>query len=250
MWRSIGARATGTSHAGDGSPCQDAFSFVSLNDDLVAIAVADGAGSAPFSASGAELATSRAVQYLRNVADLVIDDPSTWPPAIRGAFEAARGSVMDFGQARGIEVRQLATTLQVVLLGRSACCYGRIGDGGGVGRRDGTLVPLSPPPGNLFPNETTFLTTAGSEPDVFFHADELSDCAIFTDGIQPLAMHLSQWKPHDPFFGPLFEFLRTSPDTSLAQDDLGAYLGTERFDRRTDDDRTLVIAVWTEDGSR
>jgi len=73
---------------------------------------------------------------------------------------------------------------------------------------------------------------------------------VFTDGIQPLAMHLSEWKPHDPFFGPLFEFLRTSPDTALAQDDLGTYLGTDRFDRRTDDDRALVISVWTEDAQR
>jgi len=250
MWRSIGARATGTSHAGDALSCQDAFAFAPLTDDLVAIAVADGAGSASFSRAGAERATTRAIQYLCNVADLVAGDPSAWTPAIRGAFDAARGSVMDLGQARGIEIRQLATTLQVVLLGRSACCYGRIGDGAGVGRCEGMLVPLSPPPANLFPNETTFLTTAGSEPEVVFHDDALSDCAVFTDGIQPLAMHLSEWKPHDPFFGPLFEFLRTSPDTALAQDDLGTYLGTDRFDRRTDDDRALVISVWTEDAQR
>ena len=34
-----------------------------------------------------------------------------------------------------------------------------------------------------------------------------------------------------------------------AQDSLGAYLSTDRFDRRTDDDRTLVISVWTGDAA-
>jgi Protein phosphatase 2C len=249
MWRSIGAKAKGAAHAVDGTPCQDAFAYASLDDNLVAIAVADGAGSAPFSRSGAEISVDRVIRYLRNVGDLLAADKRLWVPAVRGAFEAARGSVIDFGHAKSIDARQFATTLQVVLLDRAAYCYGRIGDGGGVGRIRGALVPLAPAPGNVFANETTFLTSTGSEPEVFFNPDPLSDCAVFTDGLQHLAMQLAHWKPHDPFFVPIFEFLRTNPDVAAAQDNLGAYLRTERFDQRTDDDRTLVVAVWTGDAT-
>jgi hypothetical protein len=249
VWRSIGAKAKGVAHAADGSPCQDAFAYASLGRELTAIAVADGAGSAVCSKAGAEISVERAVRYLRNVGDLLINDPSLWRPAVRGAFEAARGSIVDFARRQGNTPAEFATTLQVVLLGHAACCYGRVGDGGGVGRVGGTLVPLAPAPDNGYANETRFLTSAQSEPDVFFRADHVSDCAVFTDGIQHLAMQLAQWKPHDPFFNPLFDFVRTSADATVAEDSLGELLETERFDRRTDDDRALVISVWTGDAA-
>jgi len=210
--------------------------------------VADGAGSAPFAKTGADISVARAVLYLRNIADLVAADHSLWGPAVRCAFDAAKGSLLDFGAAQGIETGQLATTLQVALLGRMAYCYGRVGDGGGVGRLRGALVPLAPAPANVFANETTFLTSERSEPDVFFGTDPLTDCAIFTDGLQPVAMQLAHWTPHTPFFSPLFDFVRASPDVAAAEDSLGAYLGTDKFDKRTDDDRAVVISVWTADG--
>jgi hypothetical protein len=84
---------------------------------------------------------------------------------------------------------------------------------------------------------------------VFFRPDHVSDCAVFTDGIQHLAMQLAQWKPHDPFFNPLFDFVRTTPDATTAEGSLSELLEAERFDRRTDDDRALVISVWTGDAA-
>ncbi len=249
MWRSVGAKATGLSHATTGLPCQDAFAYASLGPSLTTIAVADGAGSAPFSKSGAEISVARAVQYLRNVGELLGTAGDVWAFAVRGAFDAARASVLDFGRSQGIEANDLATTLQVVLLGHNACCYGRVGDGGGVGRIAGALVPLGPAPQNGYANETLFLTSPAVEPDVVFHGKHMSACAVFTDGIQHLAMQLAQWKPHDPFFNPLFEFVRTSPDMAAVEGSLTDLLSADRFDRRTDDDRTLVISVWTEDAA-
>jgi hypothetical protein len=246
MWRSIGARATGTAHVDSGLPCQDAFAYTALSADLVAIAVADGAGSARFSEAGARLSVDRAIRYLRNVCDLVGNDPFDWAAAVRAAFDASRGAILDTSRSRGVDPRQFATTLQIVLLGSGAYCYGRIGDGCGVGRCAGALIPLAPAPDNVFANETTFLTSAGAEPAIYF-GDRLSDCAVFTDGLQHLAMQLAQWRPHGPFFGPLFEYVRTSADAGEAEASLDAYLKTDVFDQRTDDDRALVISVWTGD---
>lgn len=245
MWRSIGAKATGASHATEGAPCQDAFAYALLTPDIAAIAVADGAGSAPQAKTGADIAVARTVRYLQNVSTSLAGDVSLWEPALRGSFDAARGSLLDFGRAQAIDPRDVATTLQVVLLGRSACCYGRIGDGAGVARMNDTLVPLGPAPANVFANETTFVTSAGAEPEVFFHGQGASECAVFTDGLQHLAMQLSEWKPFDPFFGPLFDFVRSAADPAEAELSLDSYLKTDKLDRRTSDDRALVIAVWT-----
>jgi hypothetical protein len=40
-----------------------------------------------------------------------------------------------------------------------------------------------------------------------------------------------------------------SPDATVAEGSLSELLETERFDRRTDDDRALVISVWTGDAA-
>jgi hypothetical protein len=249
MWRSIGARARGAAHEGAGTLCQDAFAHACLGGGIAAIAVADGAGSATYARCGAELVVDRAIRYLRNVGDLLAADPALWSAGVRGAFDAARGALIDFGRAKQIDTRQLATTLQVAVLGETAYAYGRVGDGGGVGRRSGELIALAPAPANVFANETTFVTSPHAEPEIVFETAPLSDCALFTDGLQHLAMHVASWTPHDPFFGPLFAFLRENPDVDFARDSLAAYLGTEKFHQRTDDDRALVIAVRTEDAA-
>lgn len=232
-----------------GLPCQDAFAYARLEPDLAVIAVADGAGSARFADRAASLSVDRAITYFKNVADLLDADLFLWSAAVRAAFDAARNAVFEASRAARVEPRHFATTLQVVLLGRDAYCYGRIGDGCGVGRCGEALIPLAPAPDNAFANETTFLTSAGAEPAVYLGDSPLSDCAVFTDGLQHLAMQLAQWRPHDPFFGPLFEYVRTTPDAAHAEADLDAYLRTDVFDQRTDDDRTLVISVWTADGA-
>jgi hypothetical protein len=247
MWRSIGAKVPGAAHMTHGTPCQDAFRYAPLTPALTALAVADGAGSAPLSKQGAVIAVHRAVAYLTNIVDLLSVDLATWDPAIQCAFDAARGAIHDFASARGLDRQQFATTLQIALVGPHAYCYGRVGDGAGVGRVDGAFVSLGPAPDNAYVNETTFLTSARPEPDVVFDARALTDCALFTDGLQPVAMHLRDWQPHGPFFGPLFDFVRGQADVAAAEDRLGVYLAAGKFHARTDDDRALVISVWTGD---
>src|SRR5215831_2933014 len=133
MWRTVGAKVTGAAHAAERTPCQDAFAWTSLSPDLAAIAVADAAGSPSAAHVAAELAVTRAVTFLGNVGDLVRADQTLWMPAVRGAFDAARGTLHDFARQQQLDSRLIATTLQVLLLGRTAYCYGRLGDGGGVG---------------------------------------------------------------------------------------------------------------------
>lgn len=245
MWRSIGARAIGSAHLLTGINCQDSFAHTRLTADVLGIAVADGAGSAASSLLGADAAVENALTELRRFPDLASGDEPAWTEAMNAAFRAAREAVFTLAVQNNAVPREFATTLQVLLVRPSAYCYGRVGDGGSVGFVDGELVALGPPPQNTYVNETTFLTCEQAVPEVQFREGHVEACAVFTDGLQHLAMRLVEWIPHRPFFDPLFQFARTNTNEPLAaKDQLEAYLRSERMDQRTDDDRTLVIGIW------
>ena len=247
-WRSIAAKAVGSSHVQSATPCQDAFAVTETNDGVCAVAVADGAGSAQFSALGANRAVEAAISSLWNEQELDHGDARRWNDAIERAFAAAREDILQLALDEGSEPRQFAATLQVVLLGDSVYGYGRIGDGATVGRAADDVFAIAPRPENVFVNETHFLTTEDVRPLIIFGERRISECAVFTDGLQHLALQLAEWAPHRKFFSPLFDFARTNEDVSSATEQLEAYLRSDRIDTRTDDDRTLVIAVRNGDG--
>jgi hypothetical protein len=59
-------------------------------------------------------------------------------------------------------------------------------------------------------------------------------------------VRLPAYEPHAPFFRPLFAFAMESTDSAAAEP-LAAFLASERVTRRTDDDKTLVLAVHVEE---
>src|SRR5690625_6203789 len=73
-WHLLGASVTGRAHRARGSGNQDALAAATARDGSLLLAVADGAGSAPRAAAGAQLATETALAVLA-AADL--SDPET-----------------------------------------------------------------------------------------------------------------------------------------------------------------------------
>jgi hypothetical protein len=67
-----------------------------------------------------------------------------------------------------------------------------------------------------------------------------------SDGLTRLALKMPSYEPHVPFFQPLFAYIEeTSPANSnvKAEQQMAAFLASERVSARTDDDKTLVLAV-------
>ena len=102
-----------------------------------------------------------------------------------------------------------------------------------------------------YANETVFLTMADALERLewqTYSADTLgSRCAalaLFSDGLARLAMQLPSNAPHPPFFKPLFQFARKTKDSAQASQELNGFLSSERMNQRTDDDKTLILAVW------
>ena len=70
--------------------------------------------------------------------------------------------------------------------------------------------------------------------------------AAFTDGIERLALDFTTREPHFPFFDGVFRPLDESPTVGrdmVLSGKLSAFLDSEAVNKRTNDDKTLVLAV-------
>ncbi|KPC02084.1 Uncharacterized protein AC501_3370 [Pseudomonas amygdali pv. lachrymans] len=68
---------------------------------------------------------------------------------------------------------------------------------------------------------------------------------MFSDGLQRLALDMAKGEPHGPFFEPIFRKMQALTDESrpMIGSALESFLGSSRINDRTDDDKSLAIAV-------
>jgi hypothetical protein len=126
---------------------------------------------------------------------------------------------------------------------------GQIGDGAAIAEdADGALFLTARPQRGEYANEAYFLTLPDSACCTVVHAvrQPVRALALTTDGLLRLALKLPAYEPHLRFFQPLLAFAREATDATLAQAELADFLTSERVCTRTDDDKTLLLAVRTE----
>jgi hypothetical protein len=248
LWQVVHAQAVGSAHLTSGLPCQDAAGWRLLPSGILAIALADGAGSAPLAEVGANLAIAEALASLENSpANQTSQDAQAWEAAVRGAFEAARDSLARESDAAGLPQNVFATTLTCLAATDTAVIFGQVGDGVLVARAPlGDLYTLTQPQRGEYANETLFLTMPDALERGYFKVEqmEVAALAVMSDGLSRLALHLPGYAPHGPFFAPLWRFAaRALSDGAQASQQLAEFLASERVCARTDDDKSLVIAV-------
>lgn len=245
-WTWAAARARGTSHARSGTPCQDAFQCRLVNETLVAI-VADGAGSAELGGQGAMLGVrsmmGSAADYVRTSPDLPSDDMLwTW-------IDTARDHIAAAAETRGAVPRAYASTLILVIASPSETLVLHIGDGAAAMRfaeGDDWQVPLWPSHGEYA--STTFFLTDEPQPQVRIERlpEPASAIVVISDGLERLALDFAGQVPHRPFFdgivGPLLQAEGSCGHAGLSKA-LRSYLDSDTINQRTDDDKTLVVAV-------
>ena len=244
-WQVVAASATGVSHSRRGGGNEDAHLSASLLDGTLILAVSDGAGSARFAAQASQLAVHGIIEYLG--CSSLPDSEAGWRrhlarglKTIRSSFAATAGP--------GYRRRDYACTLLLVVLRPETLVALQIGDGCIVAQRGSEeLIRLTRPFHGTYAGETTFVTSprAPRRAQVtILPAGDISGLALMSDGLEPLAMNLATQVPHPPFFTPLFHFAAL-PDKSILQkcQELGAFLGSERINARTHDDKTLLLAV-------
>jgi len=246
-WRVVGASVRGVSHFKSDLPCQDAHVWREIPGGAVVLAVADGAGSAPLSQLGAARAAVSATEW---VAELM---KGTWPETdedwlglLAACLETAHEAVNLAAKKRKAPVRDLATTLILVVATPRVVAAVQVGDGCAVVLDSGqTLVPVTAPQRGEFVNETLFFTS----PDYLKAAQFkiwhglVAGVAILSDGLQMLALQLPDATPHAAFFQPLFRMTTEHQDMREAEFQLRSFLQSDRITSRADDDLTIVMAT-------
>ena len=245
-WRVVAAAVRGTSHQKWQQPCQDAHYWGTVHDDVLVAAVADGASSAALGKVGATLAVCAAATTVcaRHQHTVCPENDAGWRQWLVDAMRTAQATVVAEAQARQVTVRELATTLILVVVMPTRVAVAQVGDGAVVvSDMAGNLIPLTVPQHGEYPNATTFLISpnALATAQVGVWRGSPKHVVAFSDGLQRLALKMPDGHPHAPFFLPLLRFVETVPEAREAQAQVEAFLCSQRVRDRTDDDVTLFI---------
>ncbi len=238
-WQVMASSVAGSSHSRHGMPCQDAFSWKELAGGRVAVAVADGAGSAECGRQGAEIAVQSAICTLAQEPGVA---PKTSNEALYSALGDARSAIANAAELAGLSIKSFACTCILVISGADETVALQVGDGAVVLDNLEGLVALTTPPKAEYANETAFLTSDDwlSVAQFAHMRGETHHICALTDGLQRLALEFPACTPHVGFFRPLLTFANSRPNDGNSQ--LEAFLKSPRLSDRTDDDVTLVIA--------
>jgi hypothetical protein len=250
-WQYAAASALGTSHEKLGLPCQDAHAcevlLLATGDPVLVAVVADGAGSASRSGDGAQLACALVVDEMRaicetgrSVSDLSREVVCDWLVRFQNEIGIRASS-------EGLTPRDFACTLVAAVVGRDQAAFFQIGDGAMVVSDNGEYAWVFWPDTGEYENLTFFATDPAASDHLQFDLCErcIDEIALFSDGLQRLALHYQTRTAHPPFFRSLLAVVRTaegeSPKSLSAK--LSSYLVSPAINERTDDDKTLILAT-------
>jgi len=245
-WKYAAASVIGTSHtASPTGVCQDAHGFCYLEaTDVFVGVVSDGAGSAPHSKTGAELSC-------RYVIDHLADSPSVdlfQESFARQIVSGIRKDLDALAEREECRIRDFACTLLVAIVGPDSAAFWQLGDGAMCFRSAScdTFNYVFWPDKGDYANITYFVTDENAQAHLEFDitCERIEELAMFSDGLERLALDFTAGEAHSAFFHGLFPHVRTLPDgcSDPLCSQIAQFLGSERVNKRTDDDKTLLLA--------
>lgn len=248
-WRVVNASEVGTSHIATNRPCEDS-SWASVDTTTAGLAVlslfvSDGAGSAARGGEGAEIAVQAAAAFM--AAKLAQPEFGFNDDMAVELVMAVRDRIYSAAEETGLTARDFACTFLGVISSSLGTLVLQIGDGGvalDVGA--GLEVPVAPMTGE-YANMTHFVTDEDAVTALATKTfpTRAIRVAAFSDGLQRLALNMASNTAHEPFFAPFFKVLVNS--TSAQEDELQSalvrFLASPAVNERTDDDKTLALAV-------
>lgn len=214
-----------------------------MADGRMCAVVSDGAGSASYGGPGAWIVCREFLAQAQSWSatspglpgDQVIFD---WIDAIRDRISRA-------AERRGSAPRQFAATVAAVFATDREALVIQIGDSVVAGRADGNwTVPLWPESGEYA--STTYFVTDSPTPRLNLAREAISfdGFALFSDGIETIALDHSEQQAHQPFLDPMIKAIDDTPGIgrlAALSGQLASYLGSDRVNYRTDDDKTLIL---------
>ncbi|WP_448266952.1 PP2C family serine/threonine-protein phosphatase [Nostoc sp. DSM 114159] len=251
-WKAVARYEIGTSHQKQGIGCQDYGDYRILNDVIVG-AVADGAGSAKHSDVGSRLTVETVLKCFSEINEFPQkqDSQPLCKEEAQKVFAEIVNKVITELQKQADEedysVNDLACTLLVFVATPDWVAAMQIGDGFIVMRsQESEYQLLFQPDKGEFANETTFITSTNAlkEMQVEVISEKQEFICASTDGLEKVAIRLSDWQPFSPFFKPLEEYLHEPVNPEDEDKYLIEFLNSERLNSRTDDDKTLLLCLF------
>lgn len=241
-WTYGTAVRTGAIHgpAGEG---QDFAHCELLPDGTLLAVIADGAGTAALGAAGAKLACEAFAAGIREE----FSRTGTVSRAEMAAGLAASAAALR-AEARSASqpLAEFSTTLGAVAAGSRDAYFAHIGDGAAAYRLGADFRVATWPDNSEYANETVFLTSRGAlrRARIRRVAGQISEVALFTDGLQYLVLDYRARMPHQRFFHSVAEQLEQGPPgrSETFSQWLEALLAAPQVTSRTDDDTSLVFA--------
>jgi len=249
-WKTIGQSVIGTSHLQSGKGCEDAGScqvirLASGEEALVCFA-SDGAGSALHAAEASAVAVSAAHEF----AETLLQEARELTDAHLVALcEYVYDRLESLASAGGTPKNEFSCTLLGCIVTPENTGFLQIGDGAIV-RNDGSghFTQVWWPYNGEYHNSTAFIIDDPGLAHLQYKVidEPVTEVAIFTDGLQQLALNHITLAVHQPFFAGLFPALRRAENDehlSILNLRLGDYLSGNAINGRTDDDKTLLLAT-------
>lgn len=247
-WECASAAVAGTAHIERGGVCQDRCSAeVTLQGERswLSLFVADGAGSAAHGELGAELAISRAKEFIERL--MTLDEFSLDDSTAVELVSEIRSAIYDKAEAEDKVARDYACTFLGLISSDLGTLVFQIGDGGVVlDTGEGLELAILPMIG-AYANMTYFVTDEGAldylESKTYTRI--VLRAAAFSDGLQRIAIDMAAGVPHQPFFSPFFKVLGTLKPEARVQipGALESFLNSEKVNERTDDDKSMALAI-------
>lgn len=250
-WKIAHASVIGTAHIARDSECQDRYDFRVLETtegEVLVAALADGAGSSERSQIGAELACSLFVEQVSihfesegKLENLTENFGILW-------LDYFRQNIGERAAEEEKPLREFACTFLAAVVGENGAVFYQVGDGAIVCSMNGDsesyffgVIPTK----KTYANATDFITDENAAKRLLydFVEEPIQDLAIFTDGIQAVAVNYQSDMPHEPFLKPMLAPLRkaVTVDGDL-NENLSKYLDSPKINDKTDDDKTLFLA--------
>lgn len=243
-WTWASASERGTSHLKAGTRCQDAsYCTVTGPSNALVAVVSDGAGSAIYGGQGAWMTCRTVVEAARKHFASSSSSPTDeqcwlWLDDVRDRIAKA-------ADGRGVPSRQFAATLIAVIASEAETLILHIGDGAAVLFVDGEWKAPSWPENGEYASTTFFVTDDPVARLRITRAPAAAAVAVFTDGIERLALDFTAGRPHRPFFDGIIRPIRDADGNGRSRplcESLARYLDSAAINERTDDDKSLVLA--------
>jgi hypothetical protein len=246
-WAWAIATCRGTSHIRDNTECQDTSRCIAVGSEkqiLVAV-VSDGAGTATHGKQGSVL-VCRTVSECARQHFATMETPPT-DDDVWFWIDQTRDRISLAAKTLAAAQREFAATLVAVIGMVSETLLIHIGDGAAVCKTNSSWIVPSWPAHGEYASTTYFIT---DEPVANLRITRLpfgvDAMAAFSDGIERLVLRFADQTASETLFDKFTGIVRASNSSGTNKplnESLKRYLDSPVINERTDDDKSLIVAV-------